>query len=146
MKKLSARTWICFVLIGLVGQFSWTIENMYLNVYLYNTISQNTSSIATMVACSAITATLTTLVMGVVSDRVGKRKPFIVIGYLLWGVSVAAFGFVTTKSPGVAAAAAGMIDDVCDPAQTRKYVIAALEMLSSKRDSNPPKKHGNLPL
>ena len=46
----------------------------------------------------------------------------------------------------VAAAAAGMIDDVCDPAQTRKYVIAALEMLSSKRDSNPPKKHGNLPL
>ena len=39
-----------------------------------------------------------------------------------------------------------MIDDVCDPAQTRKLVLAALEMLSSKRDSNPPKKHGNLPL
>ena len=109
MKKLSARPWICFVLIGLVGQFSWTIENMYLNVYLYNTISQNTSYIATMVACSAITATLTTLVMGVVSDRVGRRKPFIVIGYLLWGVSVAAFGFVTTKSLGVAAAAAMVV-------------------------------------
>ena len=47
---------------------------------------------------------------------------------------------------GVAAAQAGMIDDVCDPAGTRKLVIAALEMLSSKRESNPPKKHGNLPL
>ena len=47
---------------------------------------------------------------------------------------------------GVAAAQAGMIDDVVDPAQTRQYVIAALEMLSSKRESNPPKKHGNLPL
>ena len=47
---------------------------------------------------------------------------------------------------GVAAARAGMIDDVCDPAETRKYVIAALEMLSSKREANPPKKHGNLPL
>ena len=47
---------------------------------------------------------------------------------------------------GVAAAAAGMVDDVIDPAETRKYVIAALEMLSSKRESNPPKKHGNLPL
>lgn len=47
---------------------------------------------------------------------------------------------------GVAAAQAGMIDDVCDPADTRKLVIAALEMLSSKRESNPPKKHGNLPL
>lgn len=54
--------------------------------------------------------------------------------------------FAANVADGVAAAAAGMIDDVCDPAQTRKYVIAALEMLSSKRDSNPPKKHGNLPL
>ena len=47
---------------------------------------------------------------------------------------------------GVAAAKAGMIDDVIDPTETRKYVIAALEMLSSKRESNPPKKHGNMPL
>ena len=54
--------------------------------------------------------------------------------------------FAANVADGVAAARAGMIDDVCDPAQTRKYVIAALEMLSSKRDSNPPKKHGNLPL
>ena len=37
-------------------------------------------------------------------------------------------------------------DERQDPAQTRQYVIAALEMLSSKRESNPPKKHGNLPL
>ena len=109
MKKLNARTWIGFILIGLVGQFSWTIENMYLNVYLYDTISQNTSYIAAMVAASAITATLTTLVMGVISDRVGRRKPFIVIGYLLWGASVAAFGFVTTKSMGIAAAAAMVV-------------------------------------
>lgn len=44
------------------------------------------------------------------------------------------------------AAKAGMVDDVIDPAQTRALLIAALEMLASKRDSNPPKKHGNLPL
>ena len=44
-----------------------------------------------MVAVSAITATLTTLVMGTISDRVGKRKPFIVYGYILWGVSTALF-------------------------------------------------------
>jgi glycerol-3-phosphate dehydrogenase len=47
---------------------------------------------------------------------------------------------------GVNAAAAGLVDDVIDPADSRKMVIAALEMLSSKRDSNPPKKHGNMPL
>ena len=54
--------------------------------------------------------------------------------------------FAANVADGVAAARAGMIDDVCDPAETRKYVIAALEMLSSKREANPPKKHGNLPL
>ena len=54
--------------------------------------------------------------------------------------------FACEVADGVAAAADGMVDDVIDPAQTRKYVIAALEMLSSKQDSNPPKKHGNLPL
>lgn len=47
---------------------------------------------------------------------------------------------------GMAAAAQGMVDDVCAPADTRKLVIAALEMLASKRDQNLPKKHGNMPL
>ena len=54
--------------------------------------------------------------------------------------------FAAEVADGIAAARAGMIDDVCDPAETRKLMIAALEMLSSKRESNPPKKHGNLPL
>ena len=54
--------------------------------------------------------------------------------------------YASEVADGVAAAKQGMIDDVCDPAETRKYVIASLEMLSSKRDANPPKKHGNLPL
>jgi len=35
---------------------------------------------------------------------------------------------------------------VIDPTQTRKLLAAALEMLFSKRDSNPAKKHGNMPL
>jgi acetyl-CoA carboxylase carboxyltransferase component len=44
------------------------------------------------------------------------------------------------------AAARGYIDDVIDPAETRPKLIKALEMLQNKRDSLPPKKHGNLPL
>ena len=39
MKKLSPRVWLTLILVGMVGQFAWTIENMYFNVYLYNTIS-----------------------------------------------------------------------------------------------------------
>ncbi len=98
MKKLSARLWASFILIGLVGQFAWTIENMYFNVYLYNTISTDPDYIAAMVAASAASATLTTLLMGALTDKVGKRKIFISLGYILWGLSTAAFGFITVDN------------------------------------------------
>ena len=44
------------------------------------------------------------------------------------------------------AAKKGYIDDIIEPAQTRFRIIRALEMLATKRVSNPPKKHGNIPL
>jgi acetyl-CoA carboxylase carboxyltransferase component len=44
------------------------------------------------------------------------------------------------------AAGRGYIDDVIEPRQTRARLIAGLEMLQNKRDTNPPKKHGNIPL
>ena len=44
------------------------------------------------------------------------------------------------------AAARGYIDDVIDPRQTRPKLIKALEMLKNKTQSNPPRKHGNIPL
>ncbi|MBQ7895133.1 MAG: MFS transporter [Oscillospiraceae bacterium] len=96
--KLSARKWIALILVGLFGQFAWTIENMYFNVFLYNTISTDPKYIASMVGWSAAIATLTTLVMGALSDKLGKRKLFICAGYILWGVSTAAFGFITAEN------------------------------------------------
>jgi propionyl-CoA carboxylase beta chain len=45
-----------------------------------------------------------------------------------------------------AAAARGYIDDVIDPRDTRPRLIEGLRMLRGKRDRNPPKKHGNIPL
>ena len=87
--RLGAGKWLVLVMIGLFGQFAWTIENMYFNVFLYNTISTDPDYIAAMVAASAAMATLTTLVMGLVSDRLGRRKVFICGGYLLWGLSTA---------------------------------------------------------
>lgn len=44
------------------------------------------------------------------------------------------------------AASLGYIDDVIDPRETRPRLIKALEMLQNKRDTLPPKKHGNIPL
>ena len=73
---------------------------MYFNVFLYNTISGDTAMIAAMVSASAVTATVTTLVMGALSDKLGKRKALIVVGYLLWGVSVASFAFISVENVG----------------------------------------------
>ncbi len=44
------------------------------------------------------------------------------------------------------AAQRGYIDDIIEPKETRPRLINALHMLQNKRDSNPPKKHGNIPL
>ena len=111
--KLGARKWLTLILVGLFGQFAWTIENMYFNVFLYNTISTDPGYIAAMVGWSAAAATVTTLLMGALSDRVGRRKIFIAAGYILWGFSTAAFGYITPENAsrlfpganGVAAAA-----------------------------------------
>lgn len=91
--RFGSRNWIVLLIVGLFGQIAWTIENMYLNVFVYETITDNPQVIATMVAASAIVATLTTLIMGSLSDRVAKRKRFITFGYLLWGVATMAFAY-----------------------------------------------------
>jgi acetyl-CoA carboxylase carboxyltransferase component len=44
------------------------------------------------------------------------------------------------------AAARGYVDEVIEPRHTRAKLIVALDMLKNKRDTNPPKKHGNIPL
>ncbi|EDY84753.1 hypothetical protein VDG1235_4386 [Verrucomicrobiia bacterium DG1235] len=44
------------------------------------------------------------------------------------------------------AASWGYLDDIIEPSETRPRLINALEMLQNKRDENPPKKHGNIPL
>ncbi len=98
MNKLSKRIWASFILIGLVGQFAWTIENMYFNVFLYNTITTDPTYIAAMVAASAAIATVTTLLMGALSDKLGKRKRFVSGGYILWGLSTMAFGLISVEN------------------------------------------------
>ncbi|MFQ5881958.1 MAG: carboxyl transferase domain-containing protein, partial [Candidatus Methylomirabilales bacterium] len=44
------------------------------------------------------------------------------------------------------AAARGYIDEVIEPKETRPRLISALRITANKRDTNPPKKHGNIPL
>ena len=76
MTKPNKKFWIALVLFGLVGQVAWVVENMYLNVFIYNMFRATADDISTMVAASAISAALTTILIGALSDRVGKRKLF----------------------------------------------------------------------
>ena len=107
-ERLGFRVWLALLVFGLFGQLAWTVENMYLNVFVFNTITGDPGVIANMVAASALTATLTTLLVGALTDKLGRRKAFMVAGYLLWGLSTMAFGAISIQNaqamfPGVAA-------------------------------------------
>jgi len=91
--KISFRKWFSFLLAGLVGQLAWAIENNYFNLFAFDA-TKTYDFIPIMTAASAAAATLTTFFMGVLSDRLGKRKAFISFGYILWGISIIVFAFL----------------------------------------------------
>lgn len=91
--KLGVRKWLSFIVAGLIGQLAWAIENNYLNLYVYD-CTKDSSFIPLMTALSAVAATITTLLMGALSDRLGKRKIFISGGYAIWGLSIVLFAFL----------------------------------------------------
>lgn len=105
--KLGGRIWFNIILFGLMGQIAWAVENMFFNTFLYNTIYNGASqaavdgsvdvmsAISIMVAASASCTVLATFLVGTWSDKVGKRKMFISIGYILWGIVTALFGAIS---------------------------------------------------
>lgn len=95
--KLGKKAWLSIIIFSLVGQIAWTMENMFYNLYIVEQFNANTNQIALMVSLSALTATLTTLFMGALSDKLGKRKIFIITGYFLWGLTILSFIFVNNK-------------------------------------------------
>ena len=102
---MSRKSWLALIIIGLAGQIAWTIENMYFNTFMYHTISSDPGYIALMVSSSAVVATLTTLIMGALSDRLGRRKIFITAGYIIWAFTVLAFSWIKPSAfPSVRAA------------------------------------------
>ena len=95
-KKKNGMFWLALTVFSLMGQIAWVVENMYLNVFIYKTFNASAADISYMVAASAVTATLTTVLMGALSDRIGKRRLFICGGYILWGISI--FSFVLLRT------------------------------------------------
>lgn len=109
-KKLGGKFWTAMLVFGLIGQIAWVVENMYLNVFLYKMFHATPADISMMVGASSVAATLTTILVGAFSDKVGKRKLLMCLGYMIWGISILGFAFIkvetlTTIAGSVAAAA-----------------------------------------
>ena len=94
--KKSPKFWLSLIIFSLVGQVAWVMENMYFNVFIYKMFNASAEAISAMVAASAVAATVTTLLIGALSDKIGKRKLFICLGYLCWGVSIWSFALIRT--------------------------------------------------
>jgi MFS family permease len=95
MDKIKKRKfYTARVIFSLTGQIAWVVENMYFNVFIYKMFNASASDIATMVMASAIAATLTTLLIGALADKLGKRRVFICGGYILWGLSILSFALI----------------------------------------------------
>ena len=97
-QSFGKRNWWILVLFGLIGQIAWSVENMYFNLFVYETIDQNLNAVTLMVQLSGIAATVTTLIAGTLSDKTGNRRSFISYGYIIWGVTVGLFGFISPES------------------------------------------------
>ena len=93
MKK-NRRFWITLIIFSLTGQIAWVVENMYFNVFIYKMFRASAAEIALMVTASAVAATVTTVLIGALSDRIGKRKLLMCVGYLAWGVSILSFALI----------------------------------------------------
>lgn len=95
---LGKKIWVCAIVFGLIGQIAWVVENMFFAKFgqdLFDTRGNLYFTVTTlMVILSAVTATVTTIFAGGLIDKTGKRKPFITVGYILWGVTIMLFAAI----------------------------------------------------
>ncbi len=100
------RFWFIIWGMGLAGQLCWNMENQWFNTFVYAKIAGNVNIVTWMVIVSALVTTVSTFLFGTLSDRIGKRKRFISIGYIVWGCATIIFGLteftVTLVGVGVA--------------------------------------------
>ena len=95
-RAFGKERWRILLLFGLVGQIAWAVENMYFNLFVFETVAPDLGTVTLMVQLSGVAATVTTLVAGTLSDKLGNRRSFISWGYIIWGVTVALFGMLST--------------------------------------------------
>jgi len=96
-RSFTRLSWIILILFGTIGQLAWSVENMYFNLFVFETIAPDLDTVTLMVQLSGITATVATLIFGVLSDKLGNRRSFISFGYAVWGITVMLFGCLSPE-------------------------------------------------
>ena len=91
-KKSNAAFWAIVWGMGLAGQLCWNMENQWFNTFVYAKISGDVNIVTWMVIVSAAVTTVSTFVFGTWSDRLGKRRIFVSLGYIIWGAATILFG------------------------------------------------------
>ena len=119
-KEFSRRHWLILLLFGAIGQIAWSVENMYFNLFVFDTIAPDLEAITLMVQLSGVTATVVTLIAGTLSDKAGMRRKFISLGYLIWGITVALFGFISPE----------IIDQIFNTGATKAIEIALIAVIA----------------
>ena len=101
---LGGRVWFSAVFFGLIGQIAWIVENMYFATFAQDIFANSGRAdmsygvTTAMVILSAIAATVTTIFAGGLSDKIGKRKPFIAVGYIFWGFTIMLFALLPMRA------------------------------------------------
>lgn len=88
----SWQFWLVVWGMGIAGQLCWNMENQWFNTFVYAKIGQQVDVVNWMVILSAFVTTVSTFVFGTLADRQGKRKKFVSIGYIIWGIATILFG------------------------------------------------------
>lgn len=105
--QLTKRVWAGILLFMFMGSLAWNVENMYFNTFLNDMVFNEgamgssltlTDAVNIMVTLSAITAAVTTFIMGTLSEKMKNRKAFISFGYIAWGIVTALFGLITKEN------------------------------------------------
>ncbi len=109
MKKKSFIFWLLVWGLGVAGEICWNMENQWFNTFVYAKIAKDPTIISWMVGVSAFATTVSTFFFGCVSDRIGKRKTLVAVGYILWGTFTIGFGLTEFITGGADTAPALMV-------------------------------------
>lgn len=85
--------WLLVWGFGIAGQLCWNIENQWFATFVYAKIINQPWVVSVMVGVSAAATTFSTFLFGTVSDRRGRRRRLVTIGYVCWGLFTIVYGF-----------------------------------------------------